>query len=260
MRKFVHLLVSAGLLTAGLGLSNPVVAQDSNAALYVLHGVPGLTVDVYVNGVRQLDDFTPGTLAGPLSLPAGTYSVALTASDAVDDSSPVLGPIDLPLAAGMNYTAAAHLDATGAPTASLFTNDTAPAAAGEGKLTVRHIAANAEGVEVRANGTISLGTFNNGGQLGPFPLAAATYSATILAGDVVVPPTPADVGVTESNNTIVYAWGDAADGAVLIASQVVALSQPAVSATGIPTLGTFGLIGMIMILIGFAIPSLRRFT
>ena len=260
MKNIIQLLLVFGVLAAGLVLSKPVIAQDSNASLYVLHGVPGLTVDVYVNGVRQLDDFTPGTLAGPLSLPAGTYSVALTASDAVDDSSPVLGPIDLPLAAGMNYTAAAHLDATGAPTATLFTNDTTPASAGEGKLTVRHIAANAEGVEVKANGTISLGTFNNGGQLGPFPLAAATYSATILAGDVVVPPTPADVGVTESNNTIVYAWGDAADGAVIIASQVVALSRPAVSTTGIPTLGTFGLIGMIMVLMGVAIPSLRRFS
>ena len=44
-----------------------------------------------------LDDFTPGTLAGPLELPAGTYTVAITAADAADASAPAIGPVDLPL-------------------------------------------------------------------------------------------------------------------------------------------------------------------
>ena len=256
MSKILKLLVASLVL---LIAANPAKATDTNAQLSVLHGVPGLTVDVYVNGALTLNDFMPGTLAGPLSLPAGTYSVALTASDAPDDSSPILGPIDLPLAAGMDYTAAAHLDATGTATASLFTNNTATAGAGEGKLTVRHIAANAEGVEIVANGSLSLGTFNNGGELGPFALPADTYSAEIKAGAVTVPPTPADVPVTAGENIIVYAWGDAAGGSVNLALQTVALEVPK-SATPIPTLGTFGLIALIMLVIGVGTVSVRRFA
>ena len=103
----------------------------------VLHGVPDLTVDVYVNDELTLDDFAPGDLAGPLELPAGTYSVAITASDAADASSPAIGPVDLPLDASGNYTAVAHLDAEGNPTATLFTNDVSDIAAGQGRLTVR---------------------------------------------------------------------------------------------------------------------------
>lgn len=232
MRTTAALLGAGALVAASAGLALPASAQEDGAQLSVLHGVPDLTVDVYVNGDLTLDDFTPGTLAGPLDLPAGTYSVALTAADAADDSEPVLGPIDLPLEAGGNYTAAAFLDASASPTAALFTNDTSAAGAGEGKLTVRHLAANAEGVEIVANGDTSLGTFNNGDELGPVALPADTYSAEIKAGDVVVPPTPADVPVTEGENTIVYAWGDASGGSVEIAVQTVALGHSAPS--GVP--------------------------
>src|SRR5690625_5095818 len=113
----------AGIVTAtGLALvalAVPASAQTSDAAaLSVLHGVPDLTVDVWVDGELTLDDFEPATLAGPLELPAGTYSVAITAADAQDDSEPLLGPLDLSLEAGGNYTAVAHLDEDGGPIAS----------------------------------------------------------------------------------------------------------------------------------------------
>ena len=136
----------AGTAAGALGLAavaltaEPASAAD-DAALSVLHGVADLTVDVYVNGELRLDDFEPGKLAGPLDLPAGTYTVAITAADAADDSDPAIGPVDLDLAAGTSYTAVAHLDASGEPTATLFTNDTSTTAAGEGRLTVRHVAA-----------------------------------------------------------------------------------------------------------------------
>jgi hypothetical protein len=232
MRKSAALLGAGALVAASAALAVPASAQDATAQLSVLHGVPDLIVDVYVNGDLTLDDFEPGDLAGPLDLPAGTYSVAITAADAEDDSDPAIGPIDLPLEAGTNYTAVAHLDAAGEATASLFTNDTSAAGAGEGKVTVRHTAANAEGVEIVANGETSLGTFNNGEELGPVALPAGTISAEIKAGDTVVPKTPADVPVTEGVNTIVYAWGDASGGSVEIALQEVDLAHSAPS--GVP--------------------------
>jgi len=232
MRKTTALLGTGALFAATAGLALPASAQDANAQLSVLHGVPDLTVDVYVNGDLTLDDFTPGTLAGPLDLPAGEYTVVLAAGDSTDDSAPLIPAVTLPLESGKNYTAVAHLDKDAAPTATLFTNDTSAAGAGEGKVTVRHTAANAEGVEIVANGDTSLGTFNNGGELGPVALPAGTISAEIKAGETVVPPTPADVPVTEGQNTIVYAWGDASGGSVEIAVQTVALGHSAPS--GVP--------------------------
>lgn len=184
-------------------------ATDDAASLSVLHGVPDLTVDVWVNGERTLDDFEPGDLAGPLELPAGTYTVAITAADAEDDSEPAIGPVDLPLEAGMNYTAAAHLDADGEPTATLFTNDTSATAAGEGRLTVRHIAA-APAVDVLAGGTAVISGLENPDEQ-VLDLPAGTVSASVVAAGTTEPALlgPADVPVTEGTSTIVYAWGSA---------------------------------------------------
>ncbi len=155
-------LVAGGVAGLALALTGalPASAAEGDAQLSVLHGVPDLTVDVYVNGERTLDDFTPGTLAGPLELPPGTYSVAITAADAADASAPAIGPVDLTLAANGNYTAVAHLDAAGAPTATLFTNDVSTTAAGQGRLTVRHTAA-APAVDVLAGGTAVVTNLSN---------------------------------------------------------------------------------------------------
>ena len=108
MKKILAAAVGAGALVA-LGAVAPASAAEAPAQLSVLHGVPDLTVDVYVNDELKLDDFKPGDLAGPLELPAGTYTVAITASDADDASAPAIGPVDLPLESGTNYTAGASL-------------------------------------------------------------------------------------------------------------------------------------------------------
>ena len=207
--------------TAGLAVAAAAPATAAtDAKLSVLHGVPGLTVDVYVNGTLTLDDFTPGTLAGPLDLPAGTYSVAITASDAADASSPVLGPIDLPLAAGGNYTAVAHLDAAGNPTATLFTNDISQTAAGQGRLTVRHVAA-APAVDVLAGGSPVITNLSNPDEQ-VLNLPAGTVSAAVAATGTTDPVLgPTDVTISEGVNTIVYAWGSLADDNLAIAAQTI---------------------------------------
>lgn len=198
--------VAAGAALVLVGALPASAATEGNASLSVLHGVPDLTVDVYVNGELTLDDFAPGDLAGPLDLAPGTYTVAITAADAADDSAPAIGPVDLPLEANMSYTAAAHLDADGNPTATLFTNDTSSTAAGEGRLTVRHIAA-APAVDVLAGGSPVISGLENPDEQ-VLDLPAATVSAAVAAAGTTDPVIgPADVNVAEGVNTIVYAWG-----------------------------------------------------
>lgn len=237
MRKTAAAGLAVGIITA-MGMAMPAAAAETAdaAKLSVLHGIPETPVDVYVNGELTLDDFQPGDLAGPLELPAGDYEVALTATDAADASDPVLGPATLSLAAGMNYTAVAHLAEAGDPSVKLFTNDIAATAAGEGRLTVRHVAA-APAVDVLAGGTAVIEGLANPDEA-KLDLAAGTVSAAVaLAGttDPVLGPT--DVAVQEGVNTIVYAWGSAEDGNLAIAAQTIdgLHSHPA----GVPS-GTAG--------------------
>lgn len=269
MKKIIAAGVGAGALIA-LGAIAPATAADNPAQLSVLHGVPGLTVDVYVNDELTLDDFEPGDLAGPLPLPAGTYSVAITAADAADASAPAIGPVDLPLESGKNYTAVAHLNEAGEPTATLFTNDIAQTAAGEGRLTVRHVAA-APAVDVLAGGAAVITNLTNPNEQ-VLNLPAGTVEASVAATgttDPVIGPAPVDVA--EGVNTIVYAWGSLEDDNLDLAVQTidglhstpggVPAGSAGLAATNAPGTGagTWAVIGgaiLAALALGFA--SLRR--
>jgi hypothetical protein len=212
--------LGVAVLAAAALAAPAAAAADDPAMLSVLHGVPDTTVDVWVDGELTLDDFEPGDLAGPLELPAGSYSVAITAADAEDDSEPVIGPVDLPLEGGMNYTAAAHLDAGGDPTATLFTNDTTAIAAGEGRLTVRHVAA-APAVDVLAGDDPVIEGLENPDEA-VLDLPAGTVPAAVAAAGTTDPVIgPADVDVAEGVNTIVYAWGSLDGDSLALATQTV---------------------------------------
>ncbi|MCU1566165.1 MAG: hypothetical protein JWQ56_1102 [Pseudarthrobacter sp.] len=207
-------------VAAALAFAGPAQAAEGDAQLSVLHGVPGLTVDVWVNGERTLDDFTPGTLAGPLALPAGNYALAITAADAADASAAVIGPVNVTLAANGNYTAVANLDAAGKPTANLFTNDVSAIAAGKGKLTVRHTAA-APAVDVLAAGSPVISNLANPNEQ-TLTLDPGTIPAAVAAAGTTQPVIgPADVAVAEGTHTIVYAWGSLADKNLQLAVQTI---------------------------------------
>lgn len=233
MRKTLLAGLMAGALAAGIAGTAQAAIEPGTAQLSVLHGVPDLVVDVYVNGELTLDDFAPGDLAGPLTLPPGTYSVAITAADAADDSAPVLGPIDLPLEADNSYTAVAHLDAAGAPTASFFTNNIATAEDGAGRLIVRHTAA-APAVDIWVDGAVLFESLENPNEVeGDVP--AATYSAAVSAAGATEPVLgPADVPIEAGVATIVYAWGSLEAGNLALAVQTVPLTVPEVEMTEEP--------------------------
>lgn len=237
MRKKILAGVAAGALAA-MGIAAPANAiSDTSADLYVLHGVPGLVVDIYVNGALTLDDFEPGDITGAMDLPAGTYTIAITDSEALDDSSPVIPAFEVTLKANMSYTAVAHLNPSDAPIATLFTNDLSKIPAGQGKITVRHTAA-APTVDVLANGATHFENLSNAKEVKHDMVVGTIAAAIALTGTLVPVLGPADVTVAEGVNTIVYAWGSAKDGNLALAVQVLDDLQTA--PTGVPA-GSAGL-------------------
>ena len=75
-KKLVAALFGVSLL-AVLAVAGPAGAAAGDGTVYVVHGIPGVTVDVYVNGTNTLPNFAPGKVAGPLSLPAGSYAIKI---------------------------------------------------------------------------------------------------------------------------------------------------------------------------------------
>lgn len=206
-----RLLAVLGTLVLGLGgaaaLAAPASAADT-AQVSVVHGIPNTPVNVFVNGKSTLSDFKPGTVAGPLSLPAGDYTVTVfPASDTKGTGTPVI-TAKATVTAGANISLVAHLTADGTPTITPFVNDTSAIPAGQGRLVVRHTAA-APAVDVRANGKVAFSNLVNPKEASA-DLPAGTISAdVVLAGTDTVAIGPADVMVKAGAETIVYAIGSA---------------------------------------------------
>lgn len=230
------------MVAAGAAVSLPMIAMavPANAAdeatVSVLHGIPegsgADVVDVYAGDTLLIDNFTPGTLE-TLMVPAGSYDLAVYADGETPGSNdPVLEAPGTEVPAGVNATVTANLDAGGAPALNVFVNDTSSIAAGEGRLTVRHIAA-APGVDVRANGAVAFSNLTNPNEAKADLPAGEISADVVLTGTDTVVLGPAPVNVKEGANTIVYAWGSAEGESLAIASQVVEGSMHSAPA-GVP--------------------------
>ena len=229
--------LAATAVTAGaagafalLFAATPAGAAD-NATVSILHGVPGVTVDVYANGEELLPDFAPGTLTEPLSLPAGDYDLAVYPAGADPASTePAAKADDVTVPAGANATVVAHLTADGKPVLTPFVNDVSAVPAGQARVTVRHTAA-APAVDVRADGAVVAPGLTNPNEA-TLVVPAGTISADVaLAGTSTVAIGPADLTLTEGANTIVYAWGNGEAGYQLAVQTIGGMHS---SPSGVP--------------------------
>ncbi len=179
--------------------------------------MPGLTVDVYVNGDLALPGFEPGSITDALPLAAGSYDIAIVGAGGDPADPAIAGTASV--AAGDAVTLVAHLAADGTPTLTPFVDDLTLAETGEGRLIVRHVAA-APAVDVKLERTFwrwrrtvgVLEDLESGGQA-QVDVRARRYAASLLpAATSTTVFGPADVRVRRGEATIVYAFGDLAGG------------------------------------------------
>jgi hypothetical protein len=233
--KGIPLVLIAALALALVGGAS---AQNGNGTVTVVHGVPGLTVDVYVNGDVTLQNFEPGTITDPLELPAGDYEIEIRPAGEAPDSDPAISG-SASLEGGQNASIVAHLDGDGNPTLSVFGNDTSSVAAGDSRVSVRHTAAAPE-VDVLANGDPLIeGLANADQQTASVP--AGTYSIAVApAGETDPVLGPTDLSLREGTIYAVYAFGSLEDENLDVLVQQIG-SSPG-SPAGVAA-GTSGLVG-----------------
>jgi hypothetical protein len=229
MRK---MFVLFGALMLLLVPATAASAQSSEGQVVVVHGVPDLTVDVYVNGDLTLEDFEFGTVAGPLTLPAGTYDLEVYPADADPATTdPALsGSADL--TGGAYVTIAAYLQDGGDPTLGVFAENNSDVDAGNARITARHLA-DFGAVDILANdGAVWESVTNGVGADTDVP--ADTYNIKITAaGDAATVAFDADLTLAEGTNTIAYAIGSVAGGTFQVVSNTITGLQSAPD--GVPT-------------------------
>ena len=207
-KRLLGLGVAATLAVSMLGVGT---ASAADASLNVVHGIPGVDVEVCMNGAVAIPGFNPGEVVTGVPLPAGTYDVKIVAAGNTCDDEAILEADGVELARDKNYTAIAYLTADGSPTLGLFKNNVKALKSDTARLTVRHTAA-APAVDVWANGAVLLEDVPNGASA-TMKVPTGVYAAWVsLPGDYAPVIGPAVLDLQEGTAYQVYAWGNGTSG------------------------------------------------
>lgn len=223
-----------GLLAAtGVTFASPAQAADEGTVT-VVHGIPGLDVDVYVNGENTLPDFKPGTVTDPLTLPAGEYKIDIYKTGEGPDGSNGTAAISdtVTLPAGANVSLVAYLTPEGTPSATLavFVNDTSAVDAGDARVKVRHVAA-APAVKVTADDATLIESLSNPDQAAA-EVPTKTYAVAVAPASGGAAVFTTDLALPEGTNTIVYAYGSLTEETFAVTTQ--SISGLSGAPTGVP--------------------------
>ncbi|HSL64875.1 MAG TPA: DUF4397 domain-containing protein, partial [Gaiellaceae bacterium] len=202
MRSILTILAAA---LAALAVALPAGAQTGSATVTVVHGVPGLTVDVYVDGEPAIEGFEPGTITDPIDLPAGDHELAVREAGAAAESEPAIAA-SATLEEGATVSIVAHLDESGQPTLTVFADDTSSIDAGQARVVVRHTAA-APAVDVLAGGQPLLSGLSNPNE-DTATVPAGAYAVAVAAAGTTDPVLgPTDLALEAGTAYTVYAIG-----------------------------------------------------
>lgn len=229
----VKRMATLGLAVAVLFGGTVFVAGSSQAAVKkatvsVFHAIPeGMgvdVVDVFADGTRVINNLKPGELKS-LRLRPGKYDIGIYVNgQRPTKDEPVLAIDDVRLLSGTCSTITANLDEAGNPATNVFANCVSRNPVGEGRLTVRHVAAAPE-VDVLVGGSVAFGSLSNGASATK-QLPATTYALTVALADTDTRVLgPLNVTLTRPLNMIVYVWGSAEDGTLAFKVQRVPINR-----------------------------------
>jgi len=222
----IALLALVGL-TAVAPSAGAVSSIGTPGKVTLVHGIPGaggfpvdITVSKSKSSTAVFRGVTYGTVAGPLDLLPGTYSLAIRVAGSSPTSTPALAGT-LKVGAGTNQSVVAHLTEGGAPTVSIFNNDVSPTGAGNARVTVRHLA-QAPAVDVIVNGSLELiSALSNPGEATAV-VPANTYNVRVTdAGTNTVTAFQGNLTLAANATTIVYAVGSLGGGSFTPLVQVL---------------------------------------
>lgn len=217
---------AVGAVVVGVSTIVPMTAGEATAAeatgvVYVVQGVADTPMTITVDGKAVATAAAAKTIVGPLTLPAGSHTVAAETPTHTETVS-----ASISVTAGSNVDAVLHrqVDPSKPPVITTFPNDLSPVTAGSGRLVVAHTAAVGP-ADVRVDQKVLFANIANGEAL-TVTVPASTYSVDIVptatSGPVVFGP--ANVPVAPTALTRVFAIGVAATSSMDAVVQVLPLS------------------------------------
>jgi hypothetical protein len=220
MRKHVAVFAVAAAVLALV--AGPVTSHAGDATIYAVHGIPGVPVDLAVDGECVAENVMFGDQVGPVQYSPGAHVVRLSAANPM---APCTGPVfaEAPVFVmdDENVTVVIYLDAMGSPTASKFENDFSRPDPGTARVIAHHCAA-APAVDISVNRDIDdpfkpkVSDLSNGEQVTEQFKPGVWFVSIAQAGtfDPVIGPTKVQLRPFTVHR--LYAVGSVLDGSLTV--------------------------------------------
>jgi hypothetical protein len=191
------------VLLAGAWLAVPSHAA-ADAQLYVVQGLPNLTVDVSIDGDSVAKGVAATKVAGPFDVSAGTHTVTIS------DGGKTVVEKTVKVGADQSSDVVAHLPAPGksAPVITTYKNDLSAVPADKANLTVAHTA-EVPPADITVNGKVLFPDVANGEALS-LVVPVGTYTTAIVPHGKDSPVYLGPLKLTVEGGALnrVYAVGD----------------------------------------------------
>jgi Domain of unknown function (DUF4397) len=204
-------------LVLALGLVFVSVSAEAASRIFVIHGIPGVNVDVYASPAGSPIPATP-TIPGfrpkqvvDVQAGPGSFDIRVFVQGAnPQTAAPVIAVLGAAVPDRVELSILAHLSSAGTPTASVYQNDNGPVAPGWARVSVRH-AAEAPAVQLNAGGVPKLALTNP--YFGDLEVPATTIPLQLVvpfAGTAITPTAP--LSFASGTRYFVYAIGSVPGG------------------------------------------------
>lgn len=227
MRQTLTNLIAASVLAIVVGLASllsggvPASAQ-LRTAVTILHSIPGLSVDLVVDGEVVIAGFNAGDTQD-LSTLAGQTLRNIEAREP-GGGEVIIGPIDsFDVPSEGNASVVVHLDSVGEPVITSYFNEAPPLDQGRGRLVVRHVAA-APPIDVALGDEVVMTGIDNAQESAVELPAGEITDAWITANGERIARLP-NLQLDAHSNLTVYVGGSIDDNSLAFYLQVVAAGQ-----------------------------------
>lgn len=232
--RVIGAIVLAALVGLAIpaALAGPAAAASGTADVYIVHGIAGQVLDIYVDAKMVLAKADPKAIVGPLRLDSGSHRVALK------DGDETVVQAKFTVAAGQSLDVVAHLrsDSSMAATVTTYRNDLSAVGPGKLRLSVAHTAA-APPADIRVNGDVLFSNVANGEAL-TVVVPAAKYQVDIVpaATDGTAILGPVSLTLKKGTLTRVFAIGNVTTGSMdAVVHSLKAKTSGASAPSSVPT-------------------------
>ncbi len=215
--RWARVALGLGIVSAGAGLTVAPSYAAADAKIYIVQGLPGLALDVRVDGKTVAKDVRTAGIAGPFKVAAGSRKITFA-----DDGDVVLERM-FSVKAKSSWDVVVHLPeaADGDPVVTVYSNDVSPVPKGKSRLVVAHTAAVPD-ADIRVNGDVLFSNIANGEAL-KVTVPVATYKVAIVPTGKKKPVILGPISLTVKGGALnrVYAIGDPAKKTMNVAVHVL---------------------------------------